>query len=396
MDTPVTAPLPILPTPAALTVIPSLRPQALAVVGPGDPAPTTPHIRIASAHRGSVQRIATTLALEVAPGEATFAKALIDAFATPPGHPVAAAAASCDLLALATRIAAREATVLIEGPTGAGKEGLARLIHFQSPRRDFPLVAVNCAALPETMLEATLFGHERGAFTGALSAGKGLFRAAHGGTLLLDEVAELPLALQAKLLRAVQEREVLPIGATRPEPVDVRIIACANRDLAGEVEAGRFRSDLFYRLAVFPLRMTRLAERRDDIAVIAAALLLRGSPGAAVPWLTAAALARLQSHDWPGNARELANVIERARILADDERIETGHIVFDRLPGTTAAAPLQPVVRQHEDRVIRAALAEAPDRRAAASRLGISERTLRYKLAAMTARANRPLAAALQ
>ena len=237
------------------------------------------------------------------------------------------------------------------------------------------------------MLEATLFGHERGAFTGATASSRGLFRAAEGGSLLLDEVSELPLALQAKLLRTIQEREVLPIGATRPEAINVRIIACANRDLAGEVAAGRFRADLFYRLAVFPLRTVPLADRPQDVAAIAARWLLKAGDGI-VCWPSAAALATLAAHDWPGNVRELGNILDRAVVLSDGVSIETGHIVFDRLPVAAAdsVAPLTGLVRHHEDRVIRSALAETHSRRAAAERLGISERTLRYKLAAMADR----------
>ena len=281
--------------------------------------------------------------------------------------------------------------MLVEGETGTGKEGLARLVHSLSPRRDGPLVAVNCAALPEAMLEATLFGHERGAFTGAIGQGRGLFRAANGGTLLLDEVSELPLALQSKLLRAIQEREVLPIGATKPEAIDVRILAAANRDLAAEVAAGRFRADLYYRLAVFPLRTLPLSERPADIIAIAARWLLKAGAGV-VCWPTPQSLARLAAHDWPGNVRELGNVLDRALVLTEGESIELQHLIFDRLvqrPVDTdepAKALLGGHVRHHEDRVIRGVLAETASRRAAAERLGISERTLRYKLAAMSAR----------
>jgi two-component system response regulator FlrC len=232
-------------------------------------------------------------------------------------------------------------------------------------------------------LEATLFGHERGAFTGAIGSGRGLFRAADGGTLFLDEVSELPLGLQAKLLRALQEREVLPIGATKPEKIDVRIIACANRDLAAEVAAGRFRADLFYRLAVFPLRTAPLADRPQDIIAIAAQWLLKAASGR-LYWPSAAALARLAVHEWPGNVRELGNVLDRALVLSDTDTIEIQHLVFDRIPGAEpGAAPLPGQVRHHEARVIRDVLAETCNRRAAAERLGISERTLRYKLAAM-------------
>ncbi|MGI4878868.1 MAG: sigma 54-interacting transcriptional regulator [Janthinobacterium lividum] len=291
--------------------------------------------------------------------------------------------ASIALAALAARVADRGITVLIGGATGTGKEVLARSIHAASPRRNAAFVAVNCAALPEAMLEALLFGHERGAFTGAGASAPGLFRAADGGTLLLDEIAELPLGLQAKLLRALQESEVLPIGATAPVKVDVRIIAAANRDLAAEVAAGRFRADLFYRIAVFPLATTPLVSRRADIVPIAAALWLRQGTTA---WPTAAALARLEAHDWPGNVRELGNVLARAAVIAEGERIEARDIVFDATAVPPVAASLGGAIREREFDVISATLADCAGRRGeTASRLGISERTLRYKLAAMSA-----------
>ena len=345
--------------------------------------PAWRHIHLARASRSQAIRLDNRLELRVAPGDEAFALALIAAFAAPDHAPAASARASRELLSLAGRVARSDVSVLIEGATGTGKEGLARLVHTLSPRRDCPLVAVNCAALPETMLEATLFGHERGAFTGAVGAGRGLFRAAHGGTLFLDEVSEIPLALQAKLLRAVQEREVLPIGATKPEKVDVRLISSANRDLAGDVASGRFRADLFYRLAVFPLRPLPLAQRREDIIAIAAHWLLKAGSGR-VSWPTPAALARLQAHDWPGNVRELGNVLDRALVLAEADVLTPAQIIFDRLPELDAEiAPLPGQVRHHEARVIRDALASSRSRRAAAERLGISERTLRYKIAAM-------------
>ena len=260
------------------------------IVGDGA-RPLFRHISLMPAQRSAAILLDNRLELRVAPADHTFALALIAAFVAPPGRPAAAAAASHDLLALAARVAPKNVSILIEGATGTGKEGLARLLHSLSQRRDCPFVAVNCAALPETMLEATLFGHERGAFTGAIAAGQGLFRAAQGGTLFLDEVAELPLALQAKLLRAVQEREVMPVGATVAQPIDVRIIAAANRDLAGEVAAGRFRADLFYRLAVFPLRTLPLADRPADVTAIAAHWLLKAATGR-LCWPTPAAIAR--------------------------------------------------------------------------------------------------------
>ena len=348
-------------------------------------------IVLSQARQSSALRNGIRLELAVAPGDHRFALALIAAFCAGEAIPAAADAASRALLAMAARVAAHDIGVVIEGATGTGKEGLARLVHTLSPRRDAPFVAVNCAALPEAMLEATLFGHERGAFTGATGAAPGLFRAANGGTLLLDEISELPLALQAKLLRVLQEREVLPVGAVRPEPIDVRIIAAANRDLAGDVAAGKFRADLFYRLAVFPLRTIPLAQRRADIVAIAAHWLLRATSGG-LAWPTPAALAQLEAHDWPGNVRELGNVLDRATVLGSGTRIDIGDLAFDTLPPPAAlhaaepALPLPGSVRHHEDRVIRRAVAETGDRRSAAQRLGISERTLRYKLAAMAVR----------
>ncbi len=347
------------------------------------------HVAVARASRSRALLLPNRLELRVAPGDHEFALGLIAAFATPDDRPAAADPGSRELLALAARVAVHDVTVLIEGETGTGKEGLARLVHTLSPRRDSSLVAVNCAALPETMLEATLFGHERGAFTGASGASRGLIRSAEGGSLLLDEVSELPLVLQAKLLRTIQEREVLPIGATRAEPIDVRFIACANKDLSAEVAAGRFRADLFYRLAVFPLRSLPLKQRRADIAAIAARWLLRAARGV-VPWITASALARLKGHDWPGNVRELGNVLDRALVLTGGDVLDVDHLLFDRtiIDGVALAepAPLTGIVRTHEDRVIRSVLAETHSRRDAAERLGISERTLRYKLAAMNGR----------
>ncbi len=351
------------------------------IVGDGS-RPLFRHISLSPAQRSAAILLDNRLELRVAPADHAFALALVAAFVAPAGRPAAADAASHDLLALAARVAPKDISILIEGATGTGKEGLARLLHTSSQRRDCPFVAVNCAALPETMLEATLFGHERGAFTGAIAAGQGLFRAAQGGTLFLDEVAELPLALQAKLLRAVQEREVTPVGAVVAQPIDVRIIAAANRDLAAEVAAGRFRADLFYRLAVFPLRTLPLADRPADIAAITAHRLLQVGQGR-LPWPTPRALAALAAHDWPGNVRELGNVIDRALVLSDTPVIDIEHLVFDRLPGGAETEPLPGQVRHHEARVIRDAVAHCPSRRAAAQALGISERTLRYKLAAM-------------
>ena len=333
---------------------------------------------------GSARIDGDTLYLAVAPGDCEWALALAAAFARP-DLPAAADPASHALLALAARVGASAASVLIEGATGTGKEGLARLVHCASPRRSRPLVAVNCAALAEQMVEATLFGHERGAFTGAHAASSGLVRSADGGTLFLDEVAELPLPAQAKLLRVLQEREVLAVGATRPVKVDVRIIAAGNRDLAADVAAGRFRADLYWRLAVFPLRTTPLADRPADIVAIAASWLLgRAAGNGLVPWLTPCARARLAAHSWPGNVRELGNVLDRALVLCDGPDISARHLLIDAAPamfGATGLA-LPGQMRVAEQESIARALAASPSRRDAARRLGISERTLRYKLAA--------------
>jgi two-component system response regulator FlrC len=338
-------------------------------------------------------------------GETALAALL--ACAAKPGMPIAADTESLSVLALADRLAASDIPVLINGPTGTGKEVLSRFIHNRSPRADKPFVAVNCAAMPEAMLEALLFGHQKGAFTGATQSSEGFFRAADGGTLLLDEIAEMPITLQAKLLRALQEGEVVPIGSTLPIKIHVRVIACANRDLPTEVAEGRFRADLFYRLNVFPLGLRPLRERADDIAPLAFALALRHSaPGRSIPWISEAALSLLKVHGWPGNVRELENVVRRALLLADGKaEIGPEHIVFDGtarlVPGEMSApmigglAPEMPrssepaggkrlsnIVQLSEARAIMATLEACGGSRVQAARqLGISERTLRYRLA---------------
>lgn len=311
------------------------------------------------------------------------------------GAPVAADPESLSVLALADRLAQTDIPVLIGGPTGTGKEVLSRFVHARSPRAGRAFIAVNCAAIPETMLEAMLFGHAKGSFTGANAAGEGFFRAADGGTLMLDEIAEMPLNLQAKLLRALQEGEVVPVGATRPVKVDVRIIAAANRDLPAEVAAGRFREDLFYRLNVFPITLRPLCERPADIAPLAFAMVLRHAQGqAVVPWLDDCALAMLQSHSWPGNVRELENVIRRALVLScGAEVIGADSIAFDqRLRALPPAATDRPggedklanIVQLSEARAILATLDACDGKRGEAARkLGISERTLRYRMASM-------------
>src|SRR6186713_2781715 len=232
-------------------------------------------------------------------------------------EPVALAPVSIRLMELARRVSQSDCTVLIVGESGTGKEVLARFIHRCSPRSRQSFVAVNCAAIPENMLEAILFGYERGAFTGAHAAHPGKFEQAQGGTLLLDEVTEMPLGLQAKLLRVLQEREVERLGGRTPVALDVRVLATTNRNLRGEVAAGRFREDLYYRLNVFPLTTAPLRERRDDVLPLAMHMLnARCRPGERIPALSAEAAHVLLTHTWPGNVRELDNVMQRALILA--------------------------------------------------------------------------------
>ena len=245
-------------------------------------------------------------------------------------HVAVADLASCQLMALANRVAATDVTVFINGPTGTGKEVLARFIHNQSNRKDNAFVAVNCAAIPENMLEAILFGHEKGSFTGASTANKGIFRAADGGTLLLDEISEMPLSLQAKLLRALQERKVTPLGSQREIDVDVRVLATTNREMLQEIRDGKFREDLFYRLNVFPLSTQHLAQRPDDIVPISSILLARHSAALGeVPVIDDEAKKLLLSYSWPGNVRELENVLQRALVLSSGGKIMAGDIMVD-------------------------------------------------------------------
>ncbi len=304
------------------------------------------------------------------------------------------------IAALAKRIAEADATVLITGESGTGKEVYARYIRDQSVRRQAPFVAINCAAIPENMLEATLFGHEKGAFTGALGAHAGKFEQAQGGTLLLDEISEMSLGLQAKILRVLQEREVERVGGTRTISLDVRVIATSNRNLAEEARLGRFRADLYYRLNVMPLWLPPLRERRGDILPLAR----RAIQGCAradqrVLELSVDAERRLLSHDWPGNVRELSNTVQRAAWLATGGPITAAALELDAAEGPQAAAvevlatrstpapapapdaDLDRGLRDREKDLILATLAvTAGSRKLAAERLGISPRTLRHKL----------------
>jgi len=315
---------------------------------------------------------------------------LTDRVAPAAAEPVASAANSRRLLELAQRVAATECTVLIVGESGTGKEVLARFIHRNSSRAAAPFVAVNCAAIPETMLEAMLFGYERGAFTGAHASHAGKFEQAQGGTLLLDEVTEMSLGLQAKLLRVLQEREVERLGGRSALSLDVRMLATTNRRLREEVAAGRFREDLYYRLNVFPLAILPLRARRDDVLPMAMQLLsARCRPGAPIPALSAEAAHLLLTYPWPGNVRELDNLLQRALILVNGPVIRPEHIQFELANDTTpavmqaAAAPtLASSLDQRErDLILDALRAGNGNRREAAETLGISARTLRYKLA---------------
>lgn len=266
--------------------------------------------------------------------------ALAQLIAAPHSDMAAADPATGALIDLAARDARFDVSVFVNGPTGSGKEVLARLIHARSPRAAKPFVAINCAAIPENMLEAILFGHEKGSFTGAQAANVGILRAADGGTLLLDEISEMPLGLQAKLLRVLQERVVTPLGSNKEVSVDIRVIATSNRDMDAEVRAGRFREDLLYRLNVFPLDTMALAARPQDIPVLAQALLTRHAlPGMPMPLLAPETCDLLSAHGWPGNVRELENVMQRAIVLAEGSRIAPEHIMLG-----TRAASLSPAL----------------------------------------------------
>ena len=243
-----------------------------------------------------------------------------------------------ELLSLAKRVANTDVTVFINGPTGSGKEVLANYLHEYSNRKDNPFVAVNCAAIPENMLEAILFGHEKGAFTGASNANKGIFRAADKGTLLLDEISEMPLSLQAKLLRVLQERKVTPVGGQRDIDVDVRVLATSNRDMASEVNQSRFREDLYYRLNVFPLQTRNLSARKDDILPISIKILNKHfQDNNTTPYMTVGARQLLLDHDWPGNVRELENTLQRALVLSQNNIIDENSIMIDKSLSTISS-----------------------------------------------------------
>ena len=295
---------------------------------------------------------------------------------------------------LALRVAATDATVLLTGESGVGKEVYARFIHGHSARAKGPFVAVNCAAIPENLLEATLFGYEKGAFTGAASSQPGKFEQAQGSTLLLDEITEVPLHLQAKLLRVLQEREAERVGGRSPIRLDVRIIAASNRDLGEAVRQGRFRDDLYYRLNVFPLEIPPLRGRPKDVLPLARHFLERfaGTVGKRDMRLSGAAQAELTAYAWPGNIRELGNVVQRAMILASGTEICPEHLL---LPKTAPRPELEKegkAIRDVEREMIVQTLARCGgSRKQAAEELGISERTLRYKLQRYRAEGGEPI-----
>ncbi|MCO7207405.1 sigma-54 dependent transcriptional regulator [Pseudoalteromonas sp. B5MOD-1] len=330
--------------------------------------------------------------------------------------PIVADPSSIKLLELASKVARSDASVMVLGPSGSGKEVLARFIHDKSNRSDAPFVAINCAAIPENMLEATLFGYEKGAFTGAIQACPGKFEQAQGGTILLDEITEMDLGLQAKLLRVLQEREVERLGGRKTIELDVRVLATSNRDLKEAVSENLFREDLYYRLNVFPLMWKPLAERPGDIIVLAEHLIERHCLKSKEPiaQLSEGAKQKLLSHAWPGNVRELDNVIQRALILCDGNSIHQDDVFIEELltvdikpvatpPHNAPAYQEQPVevnldtvpqvseqgnykdeLKDKEHRIILETLARCNGKRKeVAETLGISPRTLRYKLAQM-------------
>jgi two-component system response regulator FlrC len=310
-------------------------------------------------------------------------------------EPIVADARSIELLTLAKKVATTDASVMVLGPSGSGKEVLAQYVHYNSNRSDKPFVAINCAAIPENMLEATLFGYEKGSFTGAIQACPGKFEQAQGGTILLDEITEMDLGLQAKILRVLQEREVERLGGRKTIKLDVRVIATSNRDLKGAVSDGIFREDLYYRLNVFPLTWLPLSKRRDDIVPLAKHLIAQVCKvnGQAIPELTAAGRNKITRYDWPGNVRELDNVIQRAIILHSDHIIDAGDLLIENFDSEIVTD--MPIENNTEDKlgnelklqehqiILDTLNACRGSRKDVAERLGISPRTLRYKIAKM-------------
>ncbi|MFN7855492.1 MAG: sigma-54 interaction domain-containing protein, partial [Acidovorax sp.] len=306
------------------------------------------------------------------------------------------------------RVSRTQATVLLLGQSGTGKELFARALHLASDRHDHPFIKVNCAAIPESLFESELFGHDKGAFTGAAASRAGWFEQADSGTLFLDEIGELPLALQAKLLRTLQEGTLVRLGGRREVKVNVRLVAATHRDLAHEVQAGRFRQELYYRLNVIPIRLPSLAERREDIRALALHLVSRANQAhQRNVYLTAEALARLEDHPWPGNIRELGNVIERLVLLSDDPQVTPARLERflpaasdsaqalrppaeaaapqpEHAPGPATAAPLvreYAPAHSHSAQTLQAALqAHQGNQSRAARALGMTLRQFSYRL----------------
>lgn len=308
---------------------------------------------------------------------------------------------SKEMLSIANRVAQSNATVMITGESGVGKEVLAQYIHTHSTRSGQPFIAINCAAIPENMLEATLFGYEKGAYTGAYKACPGKFEQAQGGTLLLDEITEMDQGLQAKLLRVLQEREVERLGGTKVIELDVRVIATSNRNVRNYVSEGRFREDLFYRLNVFPINICSLVDRQGDTISLARRIIEKTCKqlNIAIPDLSKAAQKKLLTHDWPGNVRELDNVVQRALVLFGDgvltekdihfelgvpSVVQTGLTGKENVQNSIEVDSLNTEVKQKEWNVIITTISAVNgSRKQAAEKLGISQRTLRYKLAKM-------------
>jgi two-component system response regulator FlrC len=304
--------------------------------------------------------------------------------------PIAEDPVSLEVLKMARRVAGTDATVLLNGDSGVGKEVYSQFIHQSSARVDQPFVAINCAAIPENMLEAALFGYEKGAFTGAFKSSIGKFEQAQGGTLLLDEISEMDLGLQAKILRVIQEKEVERLGGSAPIDLDVRIIATSNRDLKTEVAEKRFREDLFYRLNVFPITIPPLRHRAMDIKPLAEKILAQYSRAAGqMVRLSESASDLLYQHSWPGNVRELDNVIQRALILKNGNEILAEDIMIEASTGNQGddellddSGKLHTDLRDRETEVIIETLRGFQgSRKQTAEKLGISPRTLRYKIA---------------
>ena len=299
------------------------------------------------------------------------------------GAMIAEDPATKSILEVARRVAPSDASIMISGESGTGKEVLAKTIHELSDRSDGPFVALNCAAIPENMLEAILFGYEKGAFTGAQVAREGKFEQANGGTLLLDEISEMALELQSKLLRVLQEQEVERLGGKSVIPLNVRVLATTNRKLTEEVASGRFREDLYFRLNVFPMELPPLRARREDIVPLSHRFIKAYAAERALD-LSTSAEDKLMSHGWRGNIRELGNCIHRACILASGSTITPSDLVFDELTNSSSSSdqPAGDDLKGNERDLILAALRDSNgNRKLASERLGISGRTLRYKLA---------------